>query len=62
MFFVQGLAVAHALVKESGLGSMPLMVLYAAMVFAAQLAIPLVLAAGLVDNWLDLRGKLIARK
>ncbi len=62
VFFVQGLAVAHALVKESGLGFMPLMVLYAAMVFAAQLAIPLVLAAGLVDNWLDLRGKLISRK
>jgi len=62
VFFVQGLAVAHALVKESGLGPMPLMVLYAAMVFAAQLAIPLVLAAGLVDNWLDLRGKLSARK
>ncbi len=61
VFFVQGLAVAHALVKESGLGSMPLMVLYAAMIFAAQLAIPLVLAAGLVDNWLDLRGKLISR-
>ena len=62
VFFVQGLAVAHALVKGSGLGFMPLMVLYAAMVFAAQLAIPLVLAAGLVDNWLDLRGKLISRK
>ena len=62
VFFVQGLAVAHALVKVSGLGFMPLMVLYAAMIFAAQLAIPLVLAAGLVDNWLDLRGKLISRK
>ncbi len=58
----QGLAVAHALVKESGLGLMPLMVLYIAMVLAGTLAIPLVLAAGLVDNWLDLRGKLISRK
>ena len=59
---VQGLAVAHALVKESGLGYLPLVVLYAAMVFAGQLVMPLVLAAGLVDNWLDLRGKLISRK
>jgi len=59
---VQGLAVAHALVKESGLGYFPLVVLYAAMVIAGQLVMPLVLAAGLVDNWLDLRGKLISRK
>jgi len=62
VFIVQGLAVAHALVKESGLGYMPLVVLYGAMVIANRLAIPLVLAAGLVDNWLDLRGKLISRK
>jgi len=61
VFFVQGLAVAHALVKASGLGTTPLLVLYLAMIFAAQLAVPLVLAAGLVDNWLDLRGKLISR-
>ncbi len=62
VFIVQGLAVAHALVKESGLGYMPLVVLYGAMVIANRLVIPLVLAAGLVDNWLDLRGKLISRK
>jgi uncharacterized protein YybS (DUF2232 family) len=61
VFFVQGLAVAHAMVKASGLGKTPLLVLYLAMILAAQLAIPLVLAAGLVDNWLDLRGKLISR-
>jgi hypothetical protein len=62
VFLVQGLSVAHAVVKESGLGRAPLIIMYLALVFAAQLAIPLVLAVGLVDNWLDLRGRLFSRK
>ena len=61
VFIVQGLAVAHALAKKSGVGYVPLLVLYVAMIVPPNLAIPLVLAAGLVDNWLDLRGKLISR-
>lgn len=61
VLLLQGLAVAHMLAKIWKTGKAPLAVMYVSLVFLPQAVGPLVLTVGLVDNWIDLRGRLRPR-
>lgn len=58
IILLQGLAVAHTLVMQSGGNVAWLVMLYVLLIFAVPYMLLLLVFVGLVDNWLDLRSKL----
>ena len=56
-FVLQGLAVAHALVHGRGWSRRPLVAMYAVLFLVFSVAAPLLAMVGILDNWLDFRGR-----
>ena len=57
MLGFQGLAVAHAVVRERGTPTGWLVALYLLLVVPPNLAVPVVAVTGLLDGWVDFRAR-----
>jgi len=56
-FVLQGLAVAHALVHAKGWSQRPLVAMYAVLFLVFSVAAPLLAIVGVLDSWVDFRGR-----
>ena len=62
VFLIQGISVAHALVKEFGASSAWLVGLYLLLIFVAPQGATVVSVAGYADGWVDFRARVRARR
>ena len=62
VFLIQGISVAHGLVKEFGASNAWLVGLYMLLVLVAPQGATVVSAAGYADGWLDFRARVRARR
>jgi len=57
MLVIQGLAVVHGIVALAAMSTGWLVATYVLMLMIPQLAVPALCLTGLVDAWLDFRGR-----
>lgn len=57
LYFLQGLAVVHAMIAQAGGSSIWLVGVYALLVFAMYYTMAALAAAGFADTWLDIRSR-----
>jgi len=57
MFLLQGLALVHAIRESFGVGGWTLVLFYILLFLLSALVLPVLVMLGLVDNWLDFRGR-----
>lgn len=62
LYFLQGLAVVHAMVAQAGAGIGWLIGVYALLVLATYYAMSALAAAGFADTWLDIRSRSRSRR